>query len=1121
MGREPMKRRRVTVWRILGILTGICIVLLLILQPWHRPERSHRPFPDKTPPELSPPESGRTAIPIHSPGTRPAGESVVHFGILGPPTDGTAEWYYPLATALKCVKALGCPCEVVAPPGSDSRSLSNLLKGEGINVETCSFDEALSRVSVLLILLEGQPDDRAVSALKPYVASGGWLVVADKAALVRQIAGLPGGAARELNSTWDWVLKTSRSFARFLVGHPILPNPQTAEWFPIATLEGTVELSRPGVGLWLMAFRNPSSPGLRILSTNRGGIVAINWQVCKPCDLNGVESRQILRKTVAWLAEKRFWMAPAEIPLQEVTGKVVDNDVLPITDAEVTACVFADWGAQVEEKKAKTDEEGNFSLAAIAPSTYSFEASAEGFSQEDPLVMARCEQGAEQEPVTIVLRRTVALSGTVYYEGRETAPAPDFPVTLLPTDRDPETEEQTTASDQQGQFAFEKVPFGKTYLLSSQKGEWGGWKMVELPLDSKEEPNGVALAIERVPLVYGRVVEYETFEPIPGAGVMIRAEGVDRTLALFSGRLTRFEQCDEEKGFSFHLLPGYWWVEGKAENHHQTWARDGGQPKSLSWVRMKVASGKTDPESPLLFQLQSFKAWAETQFHGTVYLPSGEPAPNAFIWTWSRSLTRSDSEGKYETEPISCTGSQRIDGVRLYEFSFEVRCGDSIAFPSVLLHELPKRHHLDLYLERGEAARGFVRDIHGNAVEGAKATVISSEWIEGTRVHWQRSEPVLSGPDGSFTLPGVASVSEPRKAWYQETITLRAEKAGEGEDGMARYVGEAEVILPESGPIRDFDIIIARAGPIKGTISYHDGTPLRNVWGDVGLQYGGDYKGTGLPGLWSVHLDDEGGFAMEVPGFYQEINLRAREEGRENWRKPATLPPETYELKVMKSDQVELSTLTARNTLIVKDVQAGMTNLDIRFPPFGTVRVRVIDGDTGLPIQNFTIDGHERYDTDPWPPGSCWTGELNLDAQTTDGEIYLRDLFPGPYGTYRLSILCDKYTDRWYMEVPVAANQTTDLGNIPLYRNWWVRGRIVAADTAQPIAATITGPKDTTTATDGDGYFALAIPGDTLGCRVKVIPKDKAWQEAQVDAYFGTEPTVDVGNVVLQPTPPE
>ena len=108
-----------------------------------------------------------------------------------------------------------------------------------------------------------------------------------------------------------------------------------------------------------------------------------------------------------------------------------------------------------------------------------------GLSQEDPFVMARCEEGAEEERVTIILRRTVALPGKVYYEGRETAPAPDFPVTLLPTDRDPEIEEQTTVSDQQGRFALEKVPYGETYLPLSQKGDWGGCKMVQLPLDGK------------------------------------------------------------------------------------------------------------------------------------------------------------------------------------------------------------------------------------------------------------------------------------------------------------------------------------------------------------------------------------------------------------------------------------------------------------------------------------------------------------------------------------------------------------------------------------------------------------------------------------------------------------
>jgi hypothetical protein len=110
---------------------------------------------------------------------------------------------------------------------------------------------------------------------------------------------------------------------------------------------------------------------------------------------------------------------------------------------------------------------------------------------------------------------------------------------------------------------------------------------------------------------------------------------------------------------------------------------------------------------------------------------------------------------------------------------------------------------------------------------------------------------------------------------------------------------------------------------------------------------------------------------------------------------------------------------------------------------------------------------------------------------------------------------------RWFYEVPLSANETTDLGDIPLYRHWWVSGRVVAADTGEPLAATITTQDGVAATTDPDGNFVLTMDKDARSCRLKIVPMDKAWQERAVGSFSRGDPTVEVGDIVLQPSSPE
>ncbi len=1014
------------------------------------------------------------------------------------------------------MKEWGYPCEVMAPPGTNLGSVRGLVRGEGIDAEVVSFDAALKRPTVLLVLLDTTADDSATSKLRSYLTGGGWLVVSGGSQLVTKIASLSVQGRRPLSQHWSFALRESLTEGRFLVAHPLVAGYEARDWFRVLSLSGEVDVAKAGPGLWLIAFRNPSCPALRVMPLGKGGIVEINWQVYDTPRLDQIESKQILHNAVAWLAEKQRWLPPERVLSQKVSGKVTDDEGVPIAEAEVTARVFADWGAPVDELTSRTDGDGGFTFAAMAPGVYWFEVSAKGFAQEDPFVMSRCEEGREPKPEVIVMRRTVALSGAVYYEGRENAPAPEFPVTLFATDRDPNIQPQKTVTNQHGRFAFEKAPHGKTVALVSEKEDWAGWHVAELPLDFEKEPEEVAIALERVPLVYGRVVEHETSLPIPGARVEITQNWYRPTLTLFSENVLRTQKSDAENGFSLRLLPGTWQLDGEAKEYKHAFGHDEhGRLKDLGRIWLTVASGKTDPECPLVLELEKAKR-RSTQFYGTVYLPSGKPAAGAIVECGYGTVCRAESDGKYETEPVYPSPIGTTDPVKKHRFLFEVRLGNLVGCDSLAFENPPERCEHDLWLEEGEPAKGFVRDAKGNPVAGARVTALATHTFTDQYV-LEKTDPVFSAADGSFTLEGAVPRSGRQDMWRLE---LRAEKMVETGDEAGKYVGTASIHLPEKDPIEGFEIVVIRTGEVKGTLSYQDGTPIRNESCRVALQYPSGRDAHGLCHIQGC-LGERGEFTLTVSGFHQTINLRAREEGRENWIDPPTPPPNICQLFVDKGGGTEGSTAAASLYLIIDGVKVGDTELDVRLPPLGSIRGRAVDGETGLPLEQFNAGTHPSDQAEKWGIG-CWTHGAGLSGDASmGGRFHLGDLPVAWYPSYEVTLRAEGYCERELRELPVKGNETTDLGDIPLYRNWWVRGRVISADTGQPIAATITGPRDATTTTDEQGYFVLTMHRETTGCMVDVVPADNTWQKTRVGANRMGQPSADVGDVLLQRASPE
>jgi hypothetical protein len=331
---------------------------------------------------------------------------------------------------------------------------------------------------------------------------------------------------------------------------------------------------------------------------------------------------------------------------------------------------------------------------------------------------------------------------------------------------------------------------------------------------------------------------------------------------------------------------------------------------------------------------------------------------------------------------------------------------------------------------------------------------------------------------------------------------------------------------PEWEPIEDFVIFVTKERLIRGTVSYNDGTPLRNRQAKVSLRYGENREGPSWSqneklACFDGYLDDRGGFSIWVEGFRHEVNLEERETEPENWHLSPDKPPDSYEVWVEVEETTQGATCTPENVLIVKDVDVDVQELNLRFPPLGSLRWRLVDGQTGAPLERWGASAQSLPSHWTQPDLACWSGGVWCGSYgVLPGEEYhLADLVPGSQGTYCLRMSAASYCTREFESVRVEGNRTTNLGDVPLYRNWWIRGRIIATESGKPVPAGIEGSPGITVTTDAEGRFELAMTPEHESCEVKVIPLDKVWQDASIEVEQSGQPVTDVGDILLKRTP--
>ncbi len=1024
-------------------------------------------------------------------------------GIVVPASEAW-KWQPAFSKALKWMEEWGAPCVLVTPPELDKKILEDVCSGEEVTPEIWPLHKAIAELGTLLLAPAPKPDSDMVEALKSYVSTGGWLVVPDGGSLISSLLDIPEYGARKLNS-----LRSSYqapgpgvpSEARCLVAHPVVNGFPCGGWLSAKTLAGAVPPlpRKPKTGLPLVLFRNPTGTGVQVHPVGYGGVVEVSWDVYAGGQIGNRDANEVLHNVLQWLLDKGNWKRALEEPILSVQGKVVATDGTPVPKAFVAGKIFTDWGEPVTEVTTVSAENGSFTLAGYAPSIYAFELSAEDYLQEDRFSMARCEVGREDEPTVIRMRRTVALYGEVYYDGDKNSPAPDFPVRLLPADRDSFVLSQETTTNEDGEFAFKKVGHGRTVLLFAEKNEWAGSKVVELPLEPGEQPVRVELGILPSTEVSGWVIDVEGDIPIPEARVEIEPgfRFGDAFMRLFASRLTREVSTAEDGSFAVLLSPDRWHLSPIAEGYAIWWDEENEESGSAS-----VTVSETGPQDAVVLKMKKLDL-VGVQFYGTVYLPSGEPAPGATVVVGRSpvaSLWRSttDSFGRYTTDPIR---RSRDEGRKT--FAFTVRKGTLAAFHMVELKELNEEVQQDLWLGEGHTISGFVRDANGTPLEGAR--VFEANQHSGKR----EGEEVLSAADGSFVLKGSTG-------YLPGSLAVRAEKVVSRGKGGVKYVGQVWFVVPNIfvGSLEDIEIIVAKTGDISGRVLLHDGTPLRNALVEFKMFYT-----TGEPWERRQHqpgtivlLGDEGEFRMRTPQMSRELEgLFRKESGMIYWKEPDRIPPEAGKWDILVHPQTPRSddgVSLADTVVVAKGVEPGTSDLEIRLPPFSIITGRVIDAWTHEPFEelDFALSTHD--DTLP-QQRMVAGGRLSLQG----GVFRVEGLVPRKY---HLLLRSDGYhRRRLLMEIP-GGRQKLDLGEIALTPSWKIYGRLIEEGTGRWARAKVKAASETTTT--AEGIFVLSLT-PMKSVQVQITPEDNSWEEVSLEVEYQGQPRTNLGNIVLKPRP--
>ena len=1033
--------------RQVGLAVGILVAVVCLFVFVFRgavPPRRDKPSQIALTPRPGSPQSQHSVSP--TPIQKPPPEGRSDIGVLVWPGMSARTMNYS-RQILSWMKEWGFEAGFVTVERGASAGQPSPALPADIAANAWTLSEVSSRLNAIVVA-DGELSDLQAVALKEYLISGGWLIMPSPE---------DGHASGEVEELLQ--LKPSRSATlmaseepqsgsplgaeevRVLTSHPAFSGIAVGSWLEWTGPAGRALYSKGDSALPLLCFRRPELPAMRLIPFGEGGVVHLNFPLRPGSLIEEIELKSFLGETLTWLWGRGSWAKPAEKE-GTVLGIVRKKDGTPIPAAKVTAKVFSESGEAAQTLEATSSEDGKFSLSFFDNAIYWVKADAEGYYQADMYLMAR-PQGEGREQIEVLMEPEGAIFGHAYYGPGEDHPAIGISVTLAPNCRISSTWEKETVTDGNARFSFDHLPAAQTFYLIAKAEGWMAMQEAPLPLEGESLEVDIHLDAPRP--VEGTTIDAATRKPLCGVEVQAYPDPDESSRFLFSWFLTQIATSDEDGKFTLTLPPGRWLVAGEAQGFSPITVK-----KSGRFSVVVSDSGEVEPPEVVV------QLCPHAVLHGTVFASSGAPAPQAEVTIQSDMVYRADENGRYSTDSVppsvsvpgeatfqvrATWGEESADRWFGLQFSGDDNTGPKRASSSYM--ELLRGNiQCDMHLRppEPEPARssivGTVMDEAGRPVSFAKVDLcepLSSPEPSTFSVRPRRK--TISSSDGQFEFSGVR----------QGLWLVRARKKVTPIEGQASlFWGEKWQTVAEGAPESSVTIQLSKAH-IHGRILQPDGTPVRDCRTTFYLTYH-----TGDETWDRPLLGEEGEFSL----FPREFSALTRPPSADFRKDTGELPAEGW---------VRVRAIVARYTqqsrrADIGDVRWGESSLVVVVAPQGSIRGRLMDSDTQLPVRDALVKAWQR-------------GRVVASSRSKGEGIFL---FPNlEVGYYTLAAWHDDYWTNWKdVEVLERAEAEVEM-EVSTY--WTIRGRLLLFESRRPFVAEVHTP-DGDYLSQSDGRFAIAVP---------------------------------------------
>jgi hypothetical protein len=495
------------------------------------------------------------------------------------------------------------------------------------------------------------------------------------------------------------------------------------------------------------------------------------------------------------------------------TGRVVSQTDQPVAGATVVLEPEASGDIMIRMSRARDDSsrfeatagaDGRFEIPDLPPGTFNLTARGPGYAPITVPGLVVPEGGGVNLGIdlgTIALVRGVALEGFV--TGTDGKPVEGARVAVAEASNDPlsglrgSDGPPAAVTGQDGFFRVEDRRAGETVNVDVQRAGYASGSAPGVLVPSQEP---LRIVLKPTSAVEGRTIDPDG-KPVAGAEILLNPTGptsMGPGFVMFSTASMKQATSGDDGAFRIEDVP-----PGSFELRAAAAGR-----QSVEMTNLEVLSG------------QDLKGVNVVLAAGAVIggrvLASGRPVPGAQVELVEPETSMARMIIRASSARADGDGYYRLDGITPGERTFQA---ESKGFRKAVreLDARPGDNTLDFSLEAGVEIAGRVVDGSGSPV--AAALIALREGYNS----WELPNAV-SGPDGAFTLAGVAD----------GTYRISAEK-----EGFARSREGREVTVAGSS-LSGVEIELATGGAIVGQLSGLDFTELAqvSVWVDDSFHTG-------------------------------------------------------------------------------------------------------------------------------------------------------------------------------------------------------------------------------------------------------------------------------------------